>query len=406
MFKLGNEVENMMVVNEFNELLLKYVRSCHEEGSTWGIYEESDVEVSRRVEDDFKTILERLREYRLGLYRTQGIYNCDSMSMQYVLYDYLLSAGVCYVEIPKWKTENGIPKRTFDKGFYTKNPFIIASWLGVPVQEVVNRYTCKTQTLGSDSKDGVLRSIRLNTKAGNNTVTLPRRHITMDTGLRIKPLAMMKEDITHYKGLLSTGIYHFEYYKDNGTTRSLDSTISDSIIGEYYNDPEFVENVFACMETSVMDVCGTVMPSTVGRGYIRVPELGASRYDSNYGVRSLNIARVKSYHRVESVDRTFIDVNLSDVVDKFLSAVQVMGEELPLVYMDYMAKNDYPDSSAVIIKEIMETVQMAYLLRSTEYTRELHLYMVSHQQWFDKYMGTPIATINTSTNFGIGEFEF
>ena len=72
----------------------------------------------------------------------------------------------------------------------------------------------------------------------------------------------------------------FKYIKDNGQERELVTTLSKEIFSKYY-DVSYAENIIKNCEMKI------------DRGYLKVPELGCSKYDET-GMRALNLSRITS----------------------------------------------------------------------------------------------------------------
>ena len=82
--------------------------------------------------DKQSTLVDEITKYRKNIYSSLGI-NVDindELKKKLLFFDYLMSISICYVELPKYITRNGMHLKSFDKFLCTKNPAIMATWMG------------------------------------------------------------------------------------------------------------------------------------------------------------------------------------------------------------------------------------------------------------------------------------
>ena len=74
------------------------------------------------------SLLDMIYSMRKDEYAKFNIYaTYDFLQKKTLFYDYLLSASMCYIEIPKYVTKEGNAVHTYDKFLATKNPAIMNS---------------------------------------------------------------------------------------------------------------------------------------------------------------------------------------------------------------------------------------------------------------------------------------
>lgn len=357
------------------------------------------------------SLLSDIVDYRHDVFKNFGI-NVDvndDMKKKLLLYDYLMSISACYVEIPKWSTKEGMHIQTFDKFLCTKNPSIMATWMGDEPAVMQGKYSAKIQARQVEFNNNELRFVKLMHSGKGNSITVPRNASSIEE-MRIVPLYMMYAFTEGFKGYLNDGILKFSYLKDNGTIRELATTVSKDILMDYYEDGLFVNTMLAGVDINSVQQGGMMLSSHINRGYIKVPELGASIYDGT-GVRALNIARLLKIEKVDSVDRSFIHVDLNSAINNFADgldyALKKMPEVLPDIYRSLIGEEPKSLENAVLIKEMNEYANSRGILLTTTFYRQLHLFMVGNPLWFPLYTGKPNnQVISSATNVGALPMDF
>ena len=156
-----------------------------------------------------------------------------------------------------------------------------------------------------------------------------------------------------------------------------------------------------------------MLSSHVNRGYIKVPEIGASKYDAT-GVRSLNIARIVGMKIIDEVDRTFINVDLNSVIYNFENAIDYIASKessyLKDIYVALTDEQPESDSTAQLVQSLKDYAETRGALLSTTFYRALHLFMIKNPLWFPLYIGERAENNNVlSSNSNIGvssDFDF
>lgn len=413
MYELTDKpIKSFAVANDFVEITNK---ACYRLGQNlmpFCIYaddlqrEEGTVDLIelKSLEGRDGTIEDDIVSTRLGVYGAEAA----KASKKFLVYDYFLSISICYVEVPKWVTKNGVPQKSYDKFFCTRNPAVMAAWMGAEPNEMQAKYTSRIRLNQYDFDNSEIRFVRMNSSAKGNSISVPRS-VFKTADMRCIPLYMLYGWIEGMKGHLETEIVKFTYTKDNGSLRELCSTISNSILMKYYNDSVFVGSMLSAVDINTVQQGGMQLPSMLYRGFIRIPEVGASVYDGT-GVRALNVARIVSAEVVNSVDTSYIKVDLNSVVDNFCEAVEYIASKLgsDTLRQCYAELTGKPavGEDAVLVSELQEYAKSNAALLTTTFKRDLHTFMVSRPNMFPLYTGRPNTNVVSSNNVGVVPLDF
>lgn len=357
-----------------------------------------------------KSFVDEVVDFRRDLFKTFGIMadTSDVLKKKLLLYDYLMSISICYVEIPKYVTKDGQATATFDKFLCTKNPAIMGAWMGMDAKEMQAKYSSKITSRQTEFDRNEIRYVKLATAAKGNSISVPRNASCTDKMTCI-PLYMLYAFQEGFKGILSENMVKFTFSKDNGTVRELVTTLNEDIIRRYYTDNLFVSTMLSGIDVNTVKQGGMNLSSKIHRGYIKVPEIGTSIYDSS-GCRSLNLARVVKAEIVTEVDVSYINVDLNSVVANFSDCLDYMAKHIPeAMQACYSALTEEfadTDQPAVLTQKMMEFVQARSTWLSTTFHRSLHTFMVQNPQWFPLYTGTPNKAVTSSSNYGVEEMDF
>ena len=416
MYELVSDIKSFAVANDFVKQTNK---ACYELGKRlmpFCIFA-NDVQKAEGVLD-FATfqsfnspnteLVTEIADYRSSLYRDCGIrFNMsDPLQRKLLFFDYLMSVSVCYVEIPKYVTKNGVASETYDKFLCTRNPAIMGTWMGLSQGEMQSKYSGKLQPNQLEFNSNEIRLVKLAYSGKGNTVSVPRKSFNIEKMVCI-PLYMIYAFIEGFKPALTGGILQFRYLKDNGTIRELNSTLSESVMREYYSDDLFIQTTLGGVDINTMKQGGMLLSSKVNRGYIKIPELGSSVYDDT-GVRSLNFSRLLTIKPVTEVDRTYINVDLDSVLPAFSSGVDSLIQKGQVIdcYKALVGEEPETDNAIAVAESLKAFAEMRVTILSTSFKRTLHLFIVSHPEWFPYYTGKPVNQVVSSADMGIGTMDF
>lgn len=360
-----------------------------------------------------KSLLEEVAEYRKESYENfTGMPLPISDEINKTLFiDYLLSVSACYIEYPKTSRTG---KVTIQKGFATRNSTIMSMWTGLRINEVNALYTSKIAQTNVDIVRGELNAVMLKYGSKGNSLEVNKYSISTKDVVCV-PLFMLYAFQVGFYPKLENSILKFTFVKDNGAIRELPTTLNPAILFDYYKGcNSFVSNAIGMVDIFTITQGNMQFSSKLNRGYIKVFELGGSQYDKT-GVRSINVARLLKIEELTEVDRTFIDVELDKVVESFFEGTMEACTVNPMVVIDiYKAlvgdaqiveENDNAYEVSCKLQEFVNTYNNFF---TTEFRRELHIFMVEHPEWFKNYTGKRIISSNVldSSKFTVEKMDF
>lgn len=419
MYELNKSIKSLAVANDF---IIQLNKACYQLGKQrqpfcfyaneyqkqYGVL---DFATFSGFLDQNKTIVNEIADIRKDEYKASGIFLGDTDKVARTLFfDYLLSVSVCYIEIPRYKTKDGFAQHTYDKFLATKNPSIMGIWMDLLPREMQAKYSSRIASTQLDLSDGNLRCVKLNVSAKGNSITCPRGSYSVEDMTCI-PLFMLYAFQKGFEEDLKTKILKFTYLKDNDTVRELTSTLNKDILMKYYESNAFVGGMLSMSDIDSMKQGGMSMSSKMSRGYIRVPELGSSIYD-NSGVRALNLARLLKVEEITEPDTTFIHVDLESVEQNFYDCIDYAVKKFPdqviPIYDALVGEPLETDNVLSVVSKLNEFVRTSKIILSTQFLRDLHVFMVTNPQWFPMYTGKPNdgGVSQSSTSFGVEEMDF
>lgn len=418
-YSLNEKVASFAISNEFVTNLSKL---CYQMGKNltpfcfyadevqkqWGV---TDMATYGGFVNPSIRIDEEIANYRADVFKQIGIIidTSNEDNRKLLFYDYLMSISACYIEVPKYVTKGGMAQHTFDKCLVTKNPSIMGAWMGCSPSEMQAKYSARISAKQLEYSDNNIRYVKLMSSGKGNTITLPRNASNIKD-MKCIPLFMLYAYIQGLKTVFSSNIVKFTFEKDNGTLREMPVTISEDILRDYYSDNIYISTMLSGIDIETMQQGGLMLPSKISRGYIKLPEVGASVYDGT-GVRSLNVARILRAEIVQDVDRTFIHVDLSSTLENFNNGIEYalknFEDKIPDIYRGVLGKE--PPEGVPILSLATEMATFCsdrVMILSTTFQRQLHLFMVKNPQWFPLYTGKPSGSIVSSQNFGVAQMDF
>lgn len=305
-----------------------------------------------------------------------------------LMIDYLLSSSLCYVEV----FEKGVAK--VDKFYATRNRFIAAGIADIDVNETA-KYNNYLTPFSADYRNKQLRVLKLNQNKSGFKITQPRSALDFKKKIvRVTPLFLIGAFVEGITVNLGKSILRFTYVKDNSQERELITTLSPTILMKYY-EADFAQKMLNSCENKF------------NRGYIRVPELGCSKYDDT-GVRALNLSRITSIEEIDEIDGSYISVDFNMILPTFKITLNEINDINILSMLYQGLKNDVPPSSNIheLKADINAFVDGQFLIGTTTFLKFLHKYMLTYKMIFKGYTGKPINTNNeVPDNFNLGIIE-
>ena len=304
--------------------------------------------------------------------------------------DYVLSCCLCYIEVYEDGSASGKKSNNVDKFYATRNRFIAGNVAGVSDSDTAKYVNYLTPIL-ADYRMGSLRVLKLNRQKKGFKITQPRSAINFNKAVKVTPLFFISAFIQGLGPVMKENIVKFKYIKDNGQERELITTLSKDIFAKYYG-MAYAEDVVSKFEMK-MD-----------RGYLKVPELGCSRYDES-GLRALNLSRITSFEVVDSFDSSYIDVDFNSIIPTFKATIEAVKnkEVMGLIYQTLLNENPGDKDLYVLRSDILVYVDGRFAIGTTTFQKELHNYMKQYHMIFKGYNGKPTQfSLSMPDNFNLG----
>ncbi len=439
-----NNIAPNRMVNAFTDYMYRIANKCGEMKIpfTWG----SVLDLSKydhAVQDltDFTGLSDEVTNMpnKLEIWQEIAWYNYSyfthiwgtkieyTQNVQATMYlAYLLNSALCYVEYPKVTNKKGTEVVKYEKGIFTNNTRLISQWLGETDTNSIAftnaKYSSALTMSPSDFSEGKIKMIQLKESKGKRVVA--KSPITVSyNGLSPMPLYMLSSFVDGIWNSLKTGILKFTYVKDNTSVREMYSTLNPTILREYYGtDADSMTFLQTMLGNSDAQMIGTdIVPNYhVSRGYIRLPELGISRYDIT-GCRALNLNRIMKIESVDSAPKDFINVFLDSVEETFVGHINRLMvkndiDTLKEIHKDLVGEpiDMLMDMSPMfIVDDILNKVKTYIATLTTTYKKELHMYMINRPHIFENYTGTmdsnafnPETQAMNSQTFGVAVMDF
>ena len=323
------------------------------------------------------------------------------------LYKYLLRDYMCYYEVPTVTkdTQSGYGfKSTYDKYIITSCIEVVSMWLGIPLEDARMMYGSRLDEAFIDNECDMFPYLKLTIdKDGTRKVSKPRKDLDLGkAGTRIIPMYALEEGMNILYEMYKNTCYNITFVKDGGQVRVINTTGSIDRLKEIYGDTNYVRDNFE----SVYDGDFFKNPN-IGRGYIRVFEVGSSVYDSP--LRSINYARIIAFEEAEP-DLAYINIDLDSVMSVFSSSVDnamVDTREVVKMLRVYGVGDVSKLDKVVTGYDLVKWGDEMQLLYSTVFLRQLSLFMIGNPQWFDGYTGEPRSQVSVSKDGSeLEDFEF
>lgn len=400
-YDLSGEVTSLRIKNNFSDIVLEASKALTTQLKPFtflATQAQADAHVT-----DFSTIngLDKpelsikadIAYHRLSELNTVGIF-IPKLTDTYIdtLYlEYLLASSVCYVEEPTQKEVQGVVTLGYNKFLATRNLRLVADWLGISLADCTKKYGKRLDLTGYDIESGTVRYIKLNISAKNGmTVTVARNTLNL-AECYCTPAYVLKAMTDTLASIAKDKILKFEYIKDNHMKRNLVTTLSPEVLRSIYPVEYYVSSTLD--DTSLgRDSSFTYLT----RGNVKVPELGCSMFEQR-GTRTLNLTRILSMGIIDisDVDRRFVDIDLNGVLDelsKGLNTVLLLNPDVLPSIAEALSSGTIgltDKNPPMIVSTIFNFAVERCKLLSTEYRRYLHIFMLSHPEWFKGYTGKP-----------------
>lgn len=233
-----------------------------------------------------------------------------SISDTSALFQYFLTLGPVYLEY----FNNG----RWEKVLGTKTSDLAREWAVIKGQVDEDR-------LGLVEENIYLLRLEAD-KQGNRKVAKPRKDYTFDEQTKFIPVRVLAQILTILADKLQQGVVRIVFRKDNGSLRTLDTTLNANLLQAIYGSA-YTQRVLEDSWNPYVNT-GNILETVpnLARGYLRLPEVGCSRYES--GVSACNFLRVEKIKYNIQPDLSLIDYDLSLVSREFensLSGIASLG---------------------------------------------------------------------------------
>lgn len=382
--------DNLGVLNGFRALGELYVRQLVDDGKWFTVCHKIDPK-----QEDIMAI-QNDKGVKLGTLISE-IY--PESVYRSAIYRYLLKNFLCYMEVPtvSFQTDTGTMKQSFKKQLVTANLPVMANWLGVTLEDVEKKYGSRVYSIDIDDGDDLLPYVKLvETKESVRKISSPRNNIDVgERGTRVIPVCFLKAGVDLLYNRLKSSVVKVSFLKDGGQFRDIITTFDFPKIKEIYGEGSFLED--SIMFSFNGDFLGS---HSLSRGYIKVPEVGGSRYEDP--TRSINYARIVEIQYDVEPELAFINIDLSVVVPEFRDRViEIPSKSEDIINMliafgidggcwDVTQKNHYASKSC---QSLVDWVDSRDIILTTVFRRELCLFMLANPQWFDSFTGEPNSRV-------------
>lgn len=334
-----------------------------------------------------KTIVEDVAKYRWNSLNFDYDEDYWKERSDLLFIDYILSSCLCYIEV----FDKGSKGSNMVEKFYaTRNRFIAANVAKIP-QSDTGKYVNYLTPILSDYKMESLRVLKLARQKKGFKITQPRSAINFSRAVRVTPIFFIGAFMKGLMPLLNDNILKFTYIKDNGQERELITTLSKSIFTKYY-DENYAENIVKGCELKL------------DRGYLRVPELGCSKYDDS-GLRALNLSRITNIEIIQDFDSSYIDVDFNSILPTFKAVIESIHniEVMNLVYQSLLNRSPDGKSLNELRSEMLVYVDGRFAIGTSTFQKELHNFMLKYSMVFKNYTGKPTkVTSDNTSSFNLG----
>ena len=337
--------------------------------------------------ENCQNIVQDIAKYRWGKlsFKYDGEYWKEKATLLFL--DYILSSCFCYVEVfdpSNSKKGNGV-----DKFYATRNRYIAGLVANVDDNETAKYVNYLTPAL-ADYKMTRLRVLKLSHQKKGYKITQPRSAIDFTKPVKVTPVFFISSFIQGISPVLQENIVKFTYIKDNGQKRELITTLSKDIFAKYYGE-DYAKDIIDKFELKI------------DRGYIKVPELGCSRYDES-GLRALNISSFIGIEIVEDFDTRYIYVDFNSIIPTFKATIGAIRTEEAIKALYTAITGNDPETKTIndLKNEIISYVDSKFAIGTSTFQKELHNFMLQYSMVFKGYDGKPIQYDVTKDSFNLG----
>lgn len=339
----------------------------------------------RKIHDDQADIVKPLLPVLSKILGTESVLMVD-------LHRMLLENYLCYVEFPRYQYKDGVKIRRMQKYLLTTNPNIAEEFMGYMDEKWISHLEVP------ETEEFEVNYLRFEvTRDGTPKVVKPRTKLSLaDKDFRILPWPVLRAEIDYIVKTSRDTPLRVMFEKDDGTERTLDTSLNDELLKEVYG-----------IDYNTHRLCEEGAYTNVTRGYIRMPELGSSKYDETMA-RSINLARVIKTSTSFLIDLRFTEVDLGGVTSEFEGFCLENREHKNWSMDVYLRMKEAqilkPLASAPSSLDLINMVDQMSAVLSTTFNRQLAGFMLDNQDLFPGYDGSPRDRFTGST-FGDSDID-
>jgi hypothetical protein len=199
----------------------------------------------------------------------------------------------------------------------------------------------------------------------------------------------MQEVANYLYEKAKTEVVRVNFLKDGGEYRSLDFTFNTEKLKEVYGDCDYVRNGLANSYVGDVFDDGT----TLQRGYMKVIEIGNSRYD--FPTRNISISRIGKFEIGVEPDLTFVDIDVNAAVEACTNALEFTKVSLDKVKSSLITFNLIDDKDAqslLTMDDVSKFITDRRSILTSLWDRQIALYMLANPDIYPNYTGQPKET--------------
>lgn len=304
------------------------------------------------------------------------------------VYKYLLRDYLCYYEAPSYVKDNYASegfKLSYKKYLVTSSLRVVALWLGMSLEDVTAKYGYRLSEVWSDNECNEFQYVKLYVnKDGVRKVTVPRKDLDLfKSGTRVIPVYALDSGIKELYRVASKDYTNVVFLKDGGAVREINITFNTDKLRSIYDSSYVSENMGYVFDGVFAD------NPYLERGYIRVFEVGSSKYDSP--LRCINFSRILSFN-VGNPDLAYINIDLTGVMSVFRDCINnnmLDFHEIVNMLKEYEVggENAFDGKDIYSPMDLISWAEGREVLLGTVFLRELALFMIGNPEWFDNYDG-------------------
>lgn len=427
MFSLKGDILKGRVVN--NAMYRGLIELCYNLGGnlrpiTFGdlnYFQQKGIDISN-ISDIFSCTMENNNPlwYELASFYAdqfeESLNLNDYTTVRAILFDYLLRSSLCSVEVDKVQVYGSRITTVSGKFLSSKNATIVGCMQGVHPTICANTYEKQFDICEEQLRAGQIPYIKISPEAEKKIVKANKLLNVLEC--RIAPLELIDAWLRGLVQALCTCLVEIKYLKDDGEIRTLVSTLNRDILRQYYTEDRSISMLNLAVQSTEFQ-CSHSLPfrGKADRCWIHMPEVGSSIIDDN-GVRAVNFMRIFSLRQVNEVDTTFINISLSEVIEKFNRTLEmyIAKSNAQAITALYNALRVFGFSSdlktpvqmftsvtdiAKAIREFISTKQYV----GTEFRKSLHLFMTLNRELFPDYIASNSNKIE-KRSFGVATMDF